>query len=431
MKRVVLILLMLCVVAVGCQSNPKQASEPAKEKPADQAPTAEVTEPEVKSLEDSTYQISAQQSSKKSDMNKQLLKQVTYYKEVKETPKADKKPEQKDENKNENNNATTNEDKFKDIIKLIQKIAKKERVNITPDINNADYRNFVLYAATDLGSLSKEEAKLLAEYAKYIDSYENKAKNSKIKIFVNRLKAGAPLTAEEKLQLLSLLPVKEGTKLKKGPTNPKAPGNSEKPSDSDKNNNKPPTGGEEEPPADQPKDKPKQDDDKPKAGEYDRIAARDYAYKWWNARNNEEYGYYSRVSGGCYNCWPDCTNFVSQAIKAGGILEKREGTFWYYSDKKPSYAWGVANSFYNHFKDRAKQAKSFKELQVGDVVNVDFDHDGDIEHSAIITKIDKFDVYVTQHSTDKKNSPLSSWILAGYDVYAWKMDTANDNVKAK
>lgn len=165
----------------------------------------------------------------------------------------------------------------------------------------------------------------------------------------------------------------------------------------------------------------------PPAGSYDPIKARDYAYKWWNKRNNEQYGYYSRVMGGCYDCWYDCTNFVSQAIKEGGIKEKRDSQnnlYWYYTDEKPSYAWGVANSLYKHLKDRkAEQVNDMFDLEVGDVVNVDFDHDGDIEHAAIVTKVTLTDVYVTQHTSDKKDSPLSSWFLAGYDVYGWKMQT--------
>ncbi len=33
---------------------------------------------------------------------------------------------------------------------------------------------------------------------------------------------------------------------------------------------------------------------KTEANGYNRAKAVEYAYKWWNKRNNEEYGYYSR-----------------------------------------------------------------------------------------------------------------------------------------
>ncbi|WP_240511920.1 amidase domain-containing protein [Paludifilum halophilum] len=159
---------------------------------------------------------------------------------------------------------------------------------------------------------------------------------------------------------------------------------------------------------------------------YDREKARDYAYKWWNKRNNEEYGYYSRAMGGCYDCWYDCTNFVSQAISKGGLVQWKSDPWWYYSDEKPSYAWGVANSLYKHMDQRAEPAKSVSELKVGDVVNGDLNGDGDIDHTAIITKIENGQIYVTQHTTDRKDAPLNAWFAAGYDVYGWKMGTADN-----
>ncbi|QKG83893.1 amidase domain-containing protein [Kroppenstedtia pulmonis] len=162
---------------------------------------------------------------------------------------------------------------------------------------------------------------------------------------------------------------------------------------------------------------------------YDRAKARDYAYKWWNKRNNEEYGYYSKAMGGCYSCWYDCTNFTSQALKAGGLKEWKSDPWWYYSDKKPSYSWGVANSQYKHLEQRAKPAKSLSEVKVGDIVHGDFDHDQKIDHSAIVTKIQNGEIYLTYHTTDKKDVPLSYWFYYDYDVYVWKMGTANNQAR--
>lgn len=158
---------------------------------------------------------------------------------------------------------------------------------------------------------------------------------------------------------------------------------------------------------------------------YNRQAALDYAYQWWNKRNNEQYGYYSRVSGGCYSCWYDCTDFVSQVLKAGGLVEWKNTNYWYYSDKKPSYSWGLANSLYKHLKFRAKPVQSMFDLKVGDVVQADLDGDGDIDHSAVVTKVTPYEVYVTQHTTDKKDNPLSLWILYGFKVYGWDIQSAN------
>src|SRR5690606_8475839 len=126
---------------------------------------------------------------------------------------------------------------------------------------------------------------------------------------------------------------------------------------------------------------------KKEANGYDRAKAVEYAYMWWNKRNNEEYGYYSRSMGGCYNCWYDCTNFVSQVIKTGGIKERKGRydwyDYWFYSDEKPSLTWGLAHSFYKHMKliRQAQNAEWPSELQVGDIISVDFEGDGDINHS--------------------------------------------------
>ncbi|SMO93185.1 amidase domain-containing protein [Melghirimyces algeriensis] len=165
---------------------------------------------------------------------------------------------------------------------------------------------------------------------------------------------------------------------------------------------------------------------------YDRSKARDYAYKWWNKRNNEEYGYYSRAKGGCYACWYDCTNFVSQVIQNGGIKERKGRwdwyDYWYYDDKKPSMTWGLAHSFYKHMKfvRNAQNASTISQLKVGDIVNVDFEGDGNIDHSVVITKIKNGQIYATYHSNDNKDNNITDWLYF-YDVYAWKMGTVKNN----
>ena len=375
----------------------------------------------------------------------------------------------------------------KEAEKIVGDLAKKKKVNVKTNLNDARYRDFIYNVASDLGSLSKDQQQKVAQFAKYVDKYENKLKNKRIQELLAKVKAGKQLTGKERAELDSLLPIKGGIKIsyqkqatKDQLTKKPDPKSEQKPDPKTdpKDQKGTLTGGEKIGTIPDKKDKPgtdtgwkdhqgdhpDQDDNQgsnpdqndngtapddeqgnqsgntppgentggdedqtqPVAGSYDPIKARDYAYKWWNKRNNEQYGYYSRVMGGCYDCWYDCTNFVSQAIKEGGIKEQRTGgTYWYYSDEKPAYAWGVANSFYKHFKTRAKQVRNLFDLEVGDVVNADFDHDGDIEHSAIVTKVTPFDVYVTQHTSDKKDAPLSAWFMAGYDVYGWKMQTAN------
>ncbi|WP_017815674.1 amidase domain-containing protein, partial [Paenibacillus shenyangensis] len=169
---------------------------------------------------------------------------------------------------------------------------------------------------------------------------------------------------------------------------------------------------------------------------YSSIKARDYAYKWWDGRN-PSYSYYAKSnkcsigSKECWKKWNDCTNFVSQALLAGGMEEwtglVNRSTSWYYADSlinAPSHSWGGANSFYKFWSIRSKTAPTASKAAMGDPVNADFDGDGDINHTALITLLKDGHFYVTQHTGDKKNAPLSSWYSSGYKVYIWKMDQA-------
>lgn len=172
---------------------------------------------------------------------------------------------------------------------------------------------------------------------------------------------------------------------------------------------------------------------------YNNIAARDYAYKWTSnsstLRNNTQYPYYSKQNNNCYSCWNDCTNFVSQAIKAGGM--KFRGTTnwlsssnWWYNHAKPSNTWGGAHNFYLHWKSRAGVASSISALQTGDVVSADFGGDGTIDHTAIITRNTgsaSSNKYLTQHTSDKEElTTLANWYNSGYKVYGYEMDKANN-----
>ena len=169
------------------------------------------------------------------------------------------------------------------------------------------------------------------------------------------------------------------------------------------------------------------------ANGYDNIAARDYAYKWWNGRN-PLYAYKNGCKVTDKSCWNDCTNFVSQALYAGGMKMKQGSSYtssssWSYG-VVPSHTWGGAQNFYLHWKSRAGVASSVSDLQTGDAVNADFDNDGDMEHTAIITKNTgsaSSQKYLTQHTDDKKETTtLANWYNSGYKVYGYELDKASN-----
>lgn len=354
------------------------------------------------------------------------------------------------------------ESKHSEAIQITKKIASEKNINVKADPDDPKYRDYVIGLATDLDSRSPDETQKIVNLAKKLADYDSNEKNKEIKKFEEKMKNGEELTNEEKEKLDDLLPIKKGTPIakpevpvKKGPPledkpdqepgedsdttepDPDAGDDTDAKDDQEPQPSEPsdPAPGNKEPQPD-PNDDNNEDKDKgndPSPGDkdngntnkYDRLAAQAYAYQWWNKRNNEQYGYYSRVSGGCYSCWYDCTNFVSQTLQAGGMVEWKKSSYWYYSDEKPSYSWGVSNSFYKHFELRAKPVQRISDLQVGDVVQADINGDGRIDHAALVTKVTPTGVYVTQHTTDRKDYPISTWFQAGYIVYGWDMENAN------
>ncbi len=188
---------------------------------------------------------------------------------------------------------------------------------------------------------------------------------------------------------------------------------------------------------------------------YNSSTAANYATTWWNKTNNTDFPYYADYYGqsttnnnlndlpagasGQSNPrrgWNDCTNFVSQAIYKGGISTIKSGLIlphtsndnWYYSDSKPSYTWGGADNFYKHFSNRAGIASISSDLQVGDVVSIDFTGDGSIDHTIIITKTTgtaTSQQFVTYHTTDSNQTRNLKYFYdynENVKLYGYEMD---------
>ena len=128
---------------------------------------------------------------------------------------------------------------------------------------------------------------------------------------------------------------------------------------------------------------------------YDSTKAQKYAEKWWNGYNNE-YPMYAK----------DCTNYVSQALEAGGL--KQDSTWnWYYdtfnTDSTP--AWcnadelrkylvksgrGYVKKYWDTNPDTSREnppdsTTGANSLFIANVVFYDWQSDGDFDHAAIIT----------------------------------------------
>ncbi|NBD36173.1 MAG: hypothetical protein GVY30_09265 [Chloroflexi bacterium] len=174
-----------------------------------------------------------------------------------------------------------------------------------------------------------------------------------------------------------------------------------------------------------------------------RSLAIEYAYEWSEAGTSDQHNPDYPDFG-----LDDCTNFVSQAMKAGGFVEVGSGdnckhedtsTEWYvdpnpsppitylgdFRDWEWSTGWSVPWPFRDYFafqNDYAiahgwttstVTAKYY--LSPGDVVQLQFEEETDVwtsYHTMIVTDEDNEELYVTYHSNasgnDEVDKPLSS-----------------------
>ena len=168
-----------------------------------------------------------------------------------------------------------------------------------------------------------------------------------------------------------------------------------------------------------------------------------YALTNWNQRNQD---YYDYGSGG------DCTNFTSQCLVEAGFnmddewhSNKRERQWHAFLSEainyKYAYSWDVTKAWrsapdqYSYLKNAgytegeiicystsnltmllepcSHNGLAPRSIMPGDLMYFDWSGDGQIDHSSIITEIDGNEIYLTYHSTDRKNKPLSA-IMQGY-----------------
>lgn len=154
---------------------------------------------------------------------------------------------------------------------------------------------------------------------------------------------------------------------------------------------------------------------KPKAktgGAYDYTAMAKYAEKYWRSYNPA----YRKFSGN----GGDCTNFISQALKAGGWKPVPGSTTdyrnWWYDGSRQSDSWVGANewAWFTLSNQRAANLANVYQADVGDIVQVDFNKDGSKDHSMMVTYRSSAGMpYLTYHSTNTYRKSLAS-IIASY-----------------
>jgi hypothetical protein len=161
---------------------------------------------------------------------------------------------------------------------------------------------------------------------------------------------------------------------------------------------------------------------------YDRQKAVDYAMKWKTLRNVPAWYDYKPAAGG------DCTNFVSQALNAGGIPEDKAGSAqWYWdnnglpntpptSGKTRSSSWSGVQPFFDYIVVNKNGNGpngpigdvnvAREKMEKGDVIQFDWkDKNGKYgtwDHTAIVVKTEwqgwwifkTYKVWVVYHDTD-------------------------------
>lgn len=118
---------------------------------------------------------------------------------------------------------------------------------------------------------------------------------------------------------------------------------------------------------------------------YNRMKAVQYAERWWNEFNPA----YHKFTD-------DCTNFISQCLHTGGIPmwgapNKNKG--WWIRGKSWSYTWTTAHSLYNLLASgkgiQTKRLETAEEMDIGDIMCIDFEGNGRFDHNLIVTAKDQ------------------------------------------
>ena len=168
---------------------------------------------------------------------------------------------------------------------------------------------------------------------------------------------------------------------------------------------------------------------------YSRSAAAAYARKW-AMTDNPTYG---RIEPN------DCTNFVSQALLAGGwgmvggsCDDRKDKNVWWFkpmdcrwvgmrpweSEVKASFSWGGAQNLYWFMREsgRGAEVSDPMDLEIGDVLQMDMGpghyNAGRIGHSMIVTDKSASELFVSYHEDHHLDEPLSA-IKSRYPSARW------------
>lgn len=151
--------------------------------------------------------------------------------------------------------------------------------------------------------------------------------------------------------------------------------------------------------------------DKITTAAYNYQAMADYAIRY-ALSYNPSYRRFSDVGG-------DCTNFISQALRAGGWANVngyyRDYRYWWYNSLNETWSWINVNfwaSFARH-SGRTSHLSNVWYLGLADILQMDFSANQSKDHSMIVSLRTSTMPYLSYHTTDTRNRSLQS-ILNSY-----------------
>jgi hypothetical protein len=147
-----------------------------------------------------------------------------------------------------------------------------------------------------------------------------------------------------------------------------------------------------------------------------------YAVKYYDNYNTAYRDFSANGGGG------DCTNFISQILREGGWTlvggdgiggaDKTNPNYWWYGWLTQTYTWAGAENWSWFAPKRTTALTNIWYMALADVLQFDFNKDGSMDHTMIVTKKTSTEIYMTYHTSDHLNRTLSS-LQSTYGNSAW------------
>lgn len=144
-----------------------------------------------------------------------------------------------------------------------------------------------------------------------------------------------------------------------------------------------------------------------------------YARKYWTDYNPTYRDFSANGGGG------DCTNFISQILRHGGWKfaqwadgDRTNPNQWWYGLINQTYTWAGAENWSWFAPQRTVHLSNVWDMSKTDVLQYDGDRNGTMDHTMIVTKKTTTEIYMTYHTSDHLDRPLSE-IIAGHSGAWW------------